>query len=347
MADIPRGPIYFRVNRTTVLNVVEFPNLLGNTLFIVPSVVPSGLVNVDQFFRVNRKPIPFVFQPPNLFNSTLAPATISGTVSVTNANDTLAASGLAADGIVRVFREPLYIKVPTKRTIFVFQPPNLLGSVLVSNITGAINATNNNDILSALGDTTALPFFSSNVLSSAPTRVKFVAVDASRGIPKVLYLDDVIPSAYIEILPVHKRPLRGLSQQLGSSALLLAFQGTPVSGTINKSNSNDTLVAAGTTTVIGNGLSTNTNDTLAAQDVLTGTLAYTNNNDTLAAIGSPVIRGTISVNNNNDTSEAAGTLQVNGTLDKTNNNDVASIMGLVGNTSGNSGTKRPTTGAGN
>ena len=188
----------------------------------------------------------------------------TGTVAVTNANDTSSASGTTT----------------------------VTGSVAKSNandtsaasgtttITGALARTNVNDTSAASGTTTVIGTLAktnANDTSAASGTTTVVGTLATTNANDTVSASGAVGNN-----------VTGTSSTTNANDTSSASGTTTVKGTVAAANVNDTSTASGTTTVKGTSATTNANDTATANGVagiISGTVAYTNANDIATASG--------------------------------------------------------------
>jgi hypothetical protein len=195
----------------------------------------------------------------------VATGTVTGTVAVTNANDTSAASGTTT--ILGTLA-----KTNVNDTSAATGTTTIVGTLAVTNandtsaisgsvgdpVSGTLAVTNANDTLAAAGTTTILSTLAVTNVNDTSAAVGTTTILATLAVTNA---DDTIVAS-------------------GSV-------GDAVSGSVAVTNANDTLAASGSTTVVGTLSITNINDTSSASGTTTilGTLSITNSNDTLSASG--------------------------------------------------------------
>lgn len=195
----------------------------------------------------------------------VANVTVSGTLAVTNANDTSAATGTTT--IIGTLA-----KTNVNDTSAATGTTTIVGSLAVTNandtsaisgsvgdpVSGTLAVTNTNDTLAAAGTTTILSTLAVTNVNDTSAATGTTTILATLAVTNA---DDTIVAS-------------------GSV-------GDAVSGSLAVTNANDTLAASGSTTVVGTLSVTNINDTSSASGTTTilGTLSTTNSNDTLSASG--------------------------------------------------------------
>lgn len=256
-------------------------------------------------------------------NTTAPTGTLLGSASVTNANDSVSASGATT------------VSGSVSRT----NANDTSAAAGSATVNGTLAATNANDSAAALG----APTVNGNL-------AKTNSEDASSASGNSTVNGSLAKANAADTLAASGAPVVTGSlayTNANDTAVASGSVGSAVSGTVNYTNTNDTIAAAGKSTVTGSLAKSNAPDTLAASGASTvnGSLAKTNAADTLAASGSPVVTGSASIANAADTLAASGSVgsAVSGSANTTNANDSISASGKVGVTGSANITSQPDT----
>jgi hypothetical protein len=190
---------------------------------------------------------------------------VSGTVSCTNANDTLAAAGTTT----------------VTGTLAKTNANDTSAASGTTTVTGSLARTNANDTVSASGSvgsavTGTLAYTNANDTSAASGTTTVIG-----SLAKTNSNDTLAASGTTTVT--------GSLAKTNANDTSAASGTTTIVGTLAKTNANDTVSASGTVTTGSTGTVayTNQNDTLAASGTTTilGSLARTNANDSLSASG--------------------------------------------------------------
>lgn len=248
----------FRIGSASNVST-ETNDLEGVNLFIIGSKEwPDWAINA-----LSDNPWQIIKGSRRVFAAAAASGS-TGTVAVTNANDTSSASGTTTvvGTVARTNANDTSTASGTTTVVGTVSVANAADTSSASGtttVTGTSATTNANDTSSASGTTTVTG-------TSATTN----ANDTSSASGSVG--DNVT----------------GTVATTNANDTSAASGTTTVTGTLARTNANDTSTASGTTTVTGTAASTNANDTAAASGIagsITGTVATTNKNDTVSASG--------------------------------------------------------------
>lgn len=262
------------------------------------------------------------------------PSGITGTISETEENDSLSATGTVGSVI--------------NGTVSYTEANDTLsasGSLIVS---GSLSETEGNDTLSssglvwnaiAFGGTPPDPETTESFYELAINDLGFTAdtgdilhytpatgltvdtqwipvVDPAADVSGFYYIYDVSADTYTSIEPYT------IDQR--------------ISGEVDYTEAGDTLSASGTLTVSGSISETEESDSLSASGTvgsgIIGTISETEANDTLSASGTILVSGSLSETEENDvlsSSGTVGTVNITGSLNETEENDTLSASGLV------------------
>lgn len=258
----------------------------------------------------------------------------SGSVSSTNTNDTLAASGnttiigsLANTNINDSISASGSVGSAVSGTINYTNINDSLNSSGTTTIVGTVNQTNSNDSISASG---------SPIVSGTVNKTNGNDVLAGNGSPIIVgSLAKTNNNDTISANGSVGNAVAGTVNYANINDLLSTSGTTAVLGTLAKTNINDTGLANGFTTILGSLNRTNNNDSLNANGSVgggsvSGSLASTNLNDTLSSFGFTTITGVLVKTNSNDLVNSAGFTTILASLAKTNNNDTVSASGFTG-----------------
>lgn len=341
---------FFRdgVLKNTVTNSTTVPAMSGMTLNSYTQNGDAGahlgtyfaLAGVDPVAWSDGEVRKFSANPWSTFQApprrlwVIPSSSVSGTVSYTNANDTLAASGTTT------------VKGALAKT----NANDTSAASGTTTVTGTLARTNANDSISASGSVGAavsgtLAYTNANDTSSASGTTTVTgsldrtnandSVSASGSIGSAVSGTLAYTNANDTLAAAATTTVTGSLSRTNANDTSAASGTTTIKGSLARTNANDTLAASGTTKVISSLAKTNANDTSAASGTTTivGALAKTNANDTVAASGTVTTgsSGTVAYTNNNDTLSASGTTKILGTLARTNANDGLAASGTVNN----------------
>jgi hypothetical protein len=308
---------------------------------VVTTVVDDLIGTSDQDARTGTTVV--TTDPPPGFDWTITTSAVTGTLAVTQENQTLAATGqtgpvgtlavtqanetLAATGTA--------VPPPITGTLAVTQANETLAASGKTGPTGTLAQTQAHQTLAAAG--TFTPPAITGTLAQTQAHQTLAATGTVTAPPVTGTL--AVTQAHQTLAGSGKfGPVGTLAQTQAHQTLAAAGTVTaPPTGTLAVTQAHQTLAAAGTVTapaVTGTLAVTQANETLAGTGVVRvqGTLAQTQANQTLAASGKTGPAGTLAVTQAHQTLVAAGTHapQVTGSLAVTQAPQSLSATGFVG-----------------
>lgn len=255
----------------------------------------SRAFSAQEIYSLAQNPWQLFKSPPRRIY-TVASTGSTGSANVTNANDTVVASGtVTAVGTLARTNQNDTVVASGKATVTGSLAKTNQNDTSVASgkatATGTVNVTNANDTCIASGTVGGETTGSANVTNANDTSVASGSVTAVGALAKTNSNDTVVASGAVT-----------------------------ATGTVNATNADDTCAASGSVSDAATGTAdvTNADDTCAASGTITavGTVAVTNQNDTSVASATAKAIGNVNVTNRYDTSEATGFLN-NGVITET------------------------------
>ena len=209
-------------------------------------------------------------QEPEIIYYPAPSAGSNGTVSYTNAGDTVSASGTTTVvGSLAKTNSSDSVSASGKTTVVgalakTNASDTLAASGSVGQVTGSVARTDASDTSSASGTTKVVGSLAKTVSNDAVSASGATTVKGSSATTNV-------------------------SDSCAASGSI----GNAVSGSVNRTNANDSLVASGKTTVVGTVAKSESRDSVAASGftLISGSLARANSNDIVVSLGTTTILG--------------------------------------------------------
>lgn len=250
---------------------------------------------------------------------------ITGTASITEANDTLSAAGaLPIIGTLTNTETNDTLSsgatLPIAGTLSTTEISDTVSSGATLPIAGVLSKTEAADTLAATGTSTISGV--APIVEANDTLVSSATIPNTGALTKTEASDTLASTAVL--------PITGTLSVTELNDAIAASSVGGVIGAASITEASDTLAAAGTLPIVGTLAKTEANDTLLSSATLPiiGGLTKTETSDTLTAVGtSPGITGIASIIEANDTLSAAGTLPIIGTLTKIEAADTLSATG--------------------
>ncbi len=323
--NTPATPLY------TFTGANEWAKVEGNSAMVVglaDKIGPAASSSTNQAIEITSTDTPVAFI------LALAPASTgrTGTLAVTEADDTLASTGVTPIVGTASITEAADTStatgvVPIVATASITEAADTVvatGTVGASAISGVLAVTEASDTVTATG---VLPVVGVASITEAGDTLASAGVLPIVGVASITEAADIAASAgTVRVVGTASITEAGDSSTAtgtvwvrGSASITEAddtlvstgvIGSVPITGTASITESDDTVTSAGTVLVAGVASITEASDTLASVGtvLVRGVLTYTDADDTLGATGAVLIRGILAVTDANDTLVATGTL---------------------------------------